>query len=476
MKTGISLFMCFLLITGWLVAQNPTRTVLYKLSNTEELHAGEYSLSLTGNAYRIAYVVGDNQNNRYRFLINNKIIGEFEEMLTSFSSSRINMVNLEEENGYVFSYSKNNQWYINDKAVVYGPFQRFQFLYSETDPSAFAYQKEGQWYQNEGGKVTGPYTGGTPLANFGVQNKRGDYIFYTYDEAGNNFFNFNHKMMGPYEEANSMPHLNDRGDYAIEYKKNGQWYALVNGKEFGPYLFINGITINASGDFMVVSYDDQLKSSVLNINGKVSPFKGNIDEFIFKSPDKFAVSYTDDQKLKWVQYKEQISGPFNRVHSLTMSDQGKLSYVYNSDKMNYLRNGADLYGPYKYVYIDIYDSEKDELTFVYGNQFGHDVVMHRGSMISGEEYEELREIKFGGYLSKKGAIFRFNPYNAELEAENRGIKYKLQISYDPECVIINDQQYGKSAALNAWYNQNSKAFLWFAQEGRELVLYQYNLP
>lgn len=158
-----------------------------------------------------------------------------------------------------------------------------------------------------------------------------------------------------------------------------------------------------------------------------------------------------------------------------MTEAGKLTYVYSSDKMNYLRYGNELFGPYKYVYVDMYDSQKDELTFVYGDQNGNDVVMHQGKIISFDELDKLRELRYGIYMARKGAIFTFRPYNEELEAENNGVIYKLQISYDPECVLVNDKQFGKSAALNAWYNPLSKAFLWFAQEDRELVLYQYHL-
>jgi hypothetical protein len=475
MKTGIFILICYFFIIGPMAAQNPTRTLLYKLSETEEIHAGEYSLSVVGNSYRIAYVVGDYDNNRFRFLINDKIIGEFEEVLTSFSTSRVNFVNLEQENGYVFSYSKDNQWFINNMGKVNGPFQNVKFLYSETDPNAFAYKKDGQWFQSEAGVVKGPFTGGTPMANFGVQNKRGDYIFYAYDDEGNNFFNYNNKMLGPFEDVNTMPGLNERGDYCIEFKKNGQWYALVNAKEYGPYLAINGTKISASGDFMIAAYDDQLKSSVININGKTSRVNGKIQDFVFNNPQHYALVYSDDKAVNWIQTPEKVSGPFSGVHSLYLSIGGKLTYVYNADKMSYLRYGNDLLGPFKYVYIDLYEIEKDELTYVYNNESGNSVVMHQGKFISTEDLEKIREQRFGNYFSYKGAIFSFNPFITELEAENKGVTYKFQISFDHECVIINDQLYGKSIPLNAWYNQNSKSFLWFSQEDRELVLYQFKL-
>lgn len=166
---------------------------------------------------------------------------------------------------------------------------------------------------------------------------------------------------------------------------------------------------------------------------------------------------------------------FRQKFQFLFSEADPSVYAYQKDDKWYQSVGGKVSGPYRYVYVDMYDSQKDELTFVYGDQNGNDVVMHQGMIISFDELDKLRELRYGIYMASKGAIFTFRPYNDELEAENNGVTYKLQISYDPECVLVNDQQFGKSAALNAWYNPLSKAFLWFAQEYRELVLYQYHL-
>ena len=84
--------------------------------------------------------------------------------------------------------------------------------------------------------MSGPFSGGTPLANFGVQNKR--------------------------------------------------------------------------GDFMLAAYDDQLRSSVIIINGNTEKLNGNIEEFVFINPEKYSVSYSDDSGIRWVRTQGQISGPF----------------------------------------------------------------------------------------------------------------------------------------------------------------------
>lgn len=461
----IALFGTFALLRS----ENPERTILYTLNENEILVNNEYALSLNANSYRSTFVITDDNLNRSRLFFDGQVLCEFEGSLSPFSKNRIFYVNPDEAKGYIFSYSKDDKYFFNNRGIISGPYDDISFL--PYNDKGIAFKEKEKWYEFDGNTVKGPFTGGTPGSNMGVMNSKGDYIFQYY-ENDSIYFNYNNNAIGPFVYVDISAYLSKQGNFMISYPVNDQWFVRVDNKVFGPYLSITNYRMNDAGDFAFIA-EDLNNKTFININGENTLTPGTISKFEFSDPSFYAFTYNKEGGEVLSLAGKEI-GEYKYVDELAVGSGKKFKYLYGKDDDMYMRHNNKEFGPYKYLYTMDYNADKDELTFYYTTKTDVSAVMKNGISIDYSEYEKLinstETTSDPGYTAFKSGNKEYN-----LEIEHNGVKYKLEQDWEIEGIKINNQHFGKANSLNCWYDNKAKAFVWLALEEKELVLYKYSL-
>jgi hypothetical protein len=528
---------CVVFLTGILMpvttvatsafGQTPQREVVFTLNANEVIYKNEYALFQTLNQNRFACITHDTITNKYTFVFNGQRIKTVSEIRKDYIDC-IDYVNPGEAKGYAFSYKENGKWYINYHGVVDGGFENMRWeddydvRTSERDYD-YLYKLVGSWYTSKNGKkkranvIERIYKDGQYYVNVdgstvgGPYDDIDDYTFtesgkYTYSYKDNDkyYVNINGSIVGgPYDDIDDYT-FTESGKYAYSYKDNDEYYVNINGSIVGePYDYIHYLTFTESGKY-AYRYADNGKYYV-NINGSIvgrlsddyNPYIGYIR---LTESGKYAYEYEDNDKYYVNINGSIVGGPYDDIDYLTLTESGKYAYRYkenDNDKWYVNVNGSTVGGSYDEYIYDLRLTESGKYAYKYKDN-GKWYANINGSTVGPYDYIGDLTLTEGGkysydfrkdrknYINTNGVVtvdkaYRiFDTDNYEkaldlLDLTSKDGKHSFYSSYKYEYVVIDGRPYGKSPAINGWYNESKNAFIWNAVEGRELVVYEYKL-
>ena len=263
MKRIITLIIA-LCATFSLLAQNSNlkREVLFTLGENEEIYGSEYFAAQYLNQNRFACIVRDTLKKTYTFVFNGKLI------ITINDWIRVNYLNVNEENGYIFYYHKEEEgYYVNCKGVEDGSFEDVSFnpSYYKLDYDGdydFFYKLAGRWYVHKDGR--------NKLIPQKENNKTKNEI--SFEREKNKYYVTINGVRIPNQQGYDMVYdylkLTESGKYAYMYRNNGKSYVNINGKSSQGYDDVYGdVKLTESGKY-AYKYSDNDKYYV-NINGTI---------------------------------------------------------------------------------------------------------------------------------------------------------------------------------------------------------------
>ena len=321
------------------------------------------------------------------------------------------------KNGFAYRYKKNGKWYVNiDEKSSPGYDSIYYWVDKSGDKSRFAYKYKdnGKWYVNINDKISSGYDEVNSLY------LRGNKTYYHYKNNGKYYININDKPSAGYDEI-SLLRITE-SELAYKYKDNGKYYVNINGKSSSEYEDVGNFENSTKG--YCYFYKNKGKWYA-NIYGKLSP------------------AYDD-------------------VKNLQLTESGKYMYSYENDGKYYVNVNGKIYGAYYaagWLSSGFFISDDDEYF-----EFGY--------ILQGKEYKKSsEEEQFVGLVSWMNCSYGENADNIEFYSTDKKHLFYSGLQY----VVIDGNFYGKSAALQAWYDETKNAFIWNAIEGKELVVYEYKL-
>jgi hypothetical protein len=389
-----------------LQAQNDRlkRDVLFTLGVNEIIISDEYFVMQSFNQNRFTCVVRDTLKKAYTFVFNGKRVVSTNRWI------EIKSINLNEENGYIFSY---NDFYVNYKGIEDGPFESCN-LYNPydyrtvTEDCDYYYQLAGRWYGHKNGnnKLIPQKSKIDPVRD--VKNEK---YYITINDT--------RISIPAYDKIEDLQST-ESGKYAYTYKKDGKYYANING------------TISPA-------YDDLFWDLQLTESGKYA--------------------YTYGKGGKWhANINGTISPAYdNYIYALQLTESGKYAYICKKDGKRY----ANINGTISSACDQIWNLTIDN-SGIHSYQYktGHDGITYQnnnGRKSPAESFEEVLK-----------SVDETEIYSANQENS-------FYSTYKYEYVVIDGRRFGKAPSLRAWYNKDKNTFVWNAIEGRELVVYEYKL-
>jgi hypothetical protein len=393
--------------------QNPKREVVFTLNANEVIYENEYALFQTLNQNRFTCITHDTITDKYTFVFNGQRIKTVSE---KYDIVHLDYVNLGEAKGYAFSYEENGKWYINYHGVVDGGFEDIlwkddYYVRTSERDYDYLYKLAGRWYTSKNGK-----------------RKKANAIERIYKD-GQDYVNVDGSVGGPYDDIDYL-RLTESGKYAYSYKDNDKYYVNINGSIVGGH------------------FDD-------------------IDDLRLTESGKYAYRYNDNGKWYVNINGSTVGGPYDEyIYGLTLTEDGKYAYIYEDDNNKYYINvnGSTVGGPYESHYC--YISYTKDLTLTEDGKYS---------------YRFQKDRKY--YINTNGVVTEDRAYRIfegaynhdDLDLTSKDGKHSFYSSYEYEYVVIDGRPYGKSPAINAWYDESKNAFIWNAVERRELVVYEYKL-
>lgn len=272
--------------------------------------------------------------------------------------------------------------------------------------------------------------------------------------------------------------------YMYAPSKNTE-YMVIKGKQYGPYDMVGEVW----GDGFYANYDhfsgvrfnefifrQMGKYFRHDADGTIDPitlidktYKPGFSNKIYRSSNgRYTLKVSDDGRTvtgggKTVQLVPN-SVPSNKIYYQTLIpyDDGraivKVGY-YNSDNQweivrALLRNGVVKYGGRD----EIFDLHKGELV--------------SNSSAANNPYDIWTlEPKFNFRPVKKGSSYYTGKYEYSLQDPSKQHSFMGNWEYD--YVLIDGQRYSTGSPIDAWYDDEEKAFVWTSLEGRQIKNHVY---
>ena len=393
---NILLSMLFVLTTAVCVlAQNPKREVVFTLGANEEIYMGEYFATQYFNQNKIACIVTDTEEGDKTFVFNGKKVQKA-------VSIRVDYLDVNEENGYIFSFSEDDKMHLNFKGKVYKNVVEYNF-----DAN----------YEN----------------------------FRCITNEGDNYYIYREKIKeGPFDyiKFNHGNYLNPsfEGDYDYCYLLAGRWWGHKNGEDeriqkIPPHFFYQN-----NGKWYVY------------INNKLESISDDIrlnySDYYSTTPNvKYAYKYKNNGK--WYAYIDgKRSEGYDEIGELISTKSRIYAYQYKvNGKWNVNINGRDLYTRYDMIYW-IRLTESGEYAFAYENQDKKYVNINGKSSPAGSD---LRDLEF--ISSKKYAYIYYDYYNDKKYFVN--INGETSQGYDK----IDNFKFTKNGEYAYQYKDNGKYYV-----------------
>jgi len=384
---------------------------------------------------------------------------------------------------YCIQLKTNNEWtcYINGKK--FGPYLEVKSVSLEETPKGFYYiiaNKEGKYMiQDSDGKIVGPF------AEVSVYSYSSKNYMYKYKQGDEWFVMINNRIYGPYQEMHYDWKLTNDGNFYFTFKKDGQMYVNVNGremtayqyphvvfgkngekgfdylkdgmvycnfkgKEFGPYDFIAEAMFSDNGDFFY--YYSRNKQTFAVINGKEFGAYESISysNLTFHNAINFCFKFKKNEKY-YINLKGKEIGPFLDEPYFKLLENGEYYYhgsLTQDAKMVYINGKA--YGPYKYTYFQDYK----ENPFMFFNE--RNGVPHYN--INGFDYALMKREKWDA-----NEIFDDN------------YQHVLSYSASSTDIMLDGQKFAGVAGFGYIYNNASKQFMWLQLKGKDIYVNSLNV-
>ncbi|MDR3118319.1 MAG: hypothetical protein LBU44_02690 [Mediterranea sp.] len=456
-----------LVVAASVFGQAPKREVVFTMNANEVIYEGELASFLKFSQKRFGCLVHDTVTDLCTLVFNGKRIktAPENEWVPDFNEWYLYYVNPDEDKGYIFKYKENDKWYVNCRGVVAGGFDNaFYFTgyydYGDVFTTAkdydYLYKLDGLWYAVKNRKKE--------KVHF-IEGIYKDWKCYVNVNGTN--------VGGPYGIAYYW-RLTQSRKYAFFYTDDdGKWYMNVNGFTVGgPYLcdsYDIKLVLTESGKYAYTYGNSHDKfgdgyygyAFFVNVNGSIvgEPYTRSIYSLALSESGIYAYDYYDDNGWYVTVNGSIVGGPYKEhVFCLTLTDNGKYAYAYNNNGKWYVNiNGATVGGPY-------IDAER--LTLAENGEYSY-------------YYHENRKY----YRNTNGVVteerdnqlldYRYSYNNLNLTSKDG--KHSFSSSYEHKYVVIDGRSYGRSSAVEAWYDASKNAFLWSTVEDRELVVYEYAL-
>jgi hypothetical protein len=151
------------------------------------------------------------------------------------------------------------------------------------------------------------------------------------------------------------------------------------------------------------------------------------------------------------------------------ADQQNYGFCYSLNGLNYVQINDKSYGPYKDLGNLLLPCSDNEITDFENFRF-----TYIGSDNIGYEFskDKIKKTRFIGYQVYTSSEF-MTGYGVEMYTPDGMHSFVSEYQY--EYVVIDGNSYGKSPAIQAWYDSERNMFVWSAIEKKELVVYEYKL-
>ena len=506
-----------------------TRKVLHTLGDNEVLHHNKYSVIALKEGEKYAFVTKNNSTGIYSLIFNGNCIATTD-YFPEEDPFTIKYLNPAVENGYAFTYCKRAdksgeaEYYVNIGGVEDGPYESIivytrygvpdSYPLSVADVS-YMYKSTGEWFYNNTEEVKGPYAGGD-ITNF-FRSDDGEKIGFSYTDKDNlHYLNIDNHISGPFVSPYdfTLGSIANIGNFVFCYTVDTfNWWANIDGKNYGPYREVDAASMTANGKF-AFSYielagrtrDDSARS-FFNINGKKYGPHQTVFGVRISGNGNFIYSYgTSDSKITrkdemlyayrtnyktFINTDGKIYGPYSSVQNLYIEDNGYFAFEYIEDNEPYLNINGEVYGPYLRIY-KVYISDKGEFLVHYTDSKGSHISYNGDTYILDPDNPDLKRV--WEFAANNGYKIEYSYNNDEYINENFKTRGFYYINEDNEISIIsndrthrfisnNRSDYVKidnkridaARALTAWFDKDRNSFLWNSIEGKELVLHEYKL-
>ncbi|MDR1055098.1 MAG: hypothetical protein LBL90_04590 [Prevotellaceae bacterium] len=264
-----------------------------------------------------------------------------------------------------------------------------------------------------------------------------------------------------------------------------KYFVYIDSKRIGSHKHIGNVAIAENGKY-AFCYRDTDDKYYANIDGKaLGPYRW-CDNVAIAENGKYAFSYLDTDGKRYANIDGKVFGPYHDCDNVAMAGNGKYAFCYtDTDGAYYANIDGKIIGPYKN--ISVIDSEKkdgcifdclsNDGNYYYvdltGKIFGpFDDPYHVFMSTSGKyAYNEYRGAMVNPSFKLSGL---YNPYySLEIASSDREHSFFSNIEY--EYVVIDGKAVGQSPALNVWYNKKNNSFQWNSIEGKDLLVYEYQL-
>ena len=362
--------------------------------NTDYLHdpKGRYTYTYNKiytfdkNSEKFAFAYGEGE--KINVNINNRLYGpykfsEFEMASTSYIKFSKDLQNF----GFIhISINKKNgiSEYFHHAQVRdthFGPYDHVSsFSIGPKNSYCFIYKKGNQYYAKINNKDIGPYYSG-PHNHIKrlILSEDGNSFLIWYRDKDNDYIRINNKINGPLhgitKVRGSKLFCNRRlSKYAIRYLKNNKHYLSIDGKTFGPADNIKIHYSDHGGRYAVyqrIVNGKTLKDYIHIHNKKYGPFKSIDFKYFSKNGKRFGFIFKSNKKY-FIQTEKKVIGPFDKIHNLTVSNDGSwYGVVYTdfgekSSKANTMvQVGTRKHGPYYSVKEVIFSPDGSRFSYLF---------------------------------------------------------------------------------------------------------------
>ena len=208
------------------------------------------------------------------------------------------------------------------------------------------------FFANICGKKYGPYStiNGDTLGTLTpiAISDNGNFAFYC-TKNKRRWMNINGKEYGPYPNVDlKSVNVYNNGSFTFTYLANArERYVVVNDKRFGPFPNMSEMRSGVSPDSSYFyEYNDTLNNFYINVNGRDFRME-DITIHNYYSLNVYTYKENNQYKLHLPWGEE---GPFDEIVYIGINlNKREAAYSYRVDKSWYLKDGADLFGPYQRV-------------------------------------------------------------------------------------------------------------------------------
>lgn len=349
-------------------------------------------------------------NNSSYMMIDNKILGPYEEIIYSLIHGSLPTV----------VFRKSEQQYISIGNNVLGPFDEVfwnTISFSTNGKWIFSYRKGADHFINYSGKDFGPFNG----IYMPTISKNGE-IWGAGVLSKDNTFSllYSGKILGNYIDVDyeSIKFNEDEGTWGGVTKKNNGTFLTTSYKELGPFDDIVQLTFSDNLSRCNFTSIKNNKWELYSITkGKVKKLLDNCDYIYFQEDSKKEIAFIVFKRDTnfFINYRGKVFGPFNQIKELSL-ENGDFYFVASSKSNEVLNhNGRYIFSSKNIIRVKIHP-KKDILHFDGKNFYLSDgklskkVLLPKETIMSGKIFFTHSKYNEWVYLFVEGN--KYGPFNS----------------------------------------------------------------